>query len=284
MFSEIELLSVGTVAIALFGSAYFLLPSLYSSKKYPPILEESLFSIIEKLQAGNPIFTAYMNAALKYGPVFRVRMPELRWHYIVVEPKLVRLILEGTKNVKGAEKYKYYKALAPITAGFLSVFIKNTFGDGWDWARKGIAPGLAPSNFQKNIEQFCSVIRRTTAILDEYLAKAASFDLSELITRLTFDTLTTALFQIDYNTLQDINSIGNMFLEEDKLVMKEFALKQVYNPIRWMMFWDKELRRAHQARSNVHKFLRDVLNDYKLSKSKEEIAVDKSLMGLLSKR
>jgi len=201
-----------------------------------------------------------------------------------VEPKLAKLILEGDKTCKGADKNNYYKYFDSISFGCSSVFTKFTNDDGWDWARKGMAPGFSQMNFQKNIEKYCSVLKRAANFFDDHISKELSFDLSSLIMRLTFDMLTTVLFQIDYNTLENPESLGNMFLEENKYMRNEFGLKQIGNPFRWLMFWDKDLRRAHRARGIVYKFMQNVLNNYIAEKSAEEIAVDKSFLGLLTKR
>ena len=231
-----------------------------------------------------PIIWVYRKAYVELGPIFRIRMPEFRWHYVVVDPKLARLILDGDKTCKGADKTHLYKRFDSISFGYSVLFTKLTYGDGWDWARKGIAPGFIQTNFQTNIERFCCVVNRAASILDDHISNNLPFDISLLITRLTFDMLTIVLFQNDYNTLLDPKSPGNMFLEEDKYMMKEFGFKQVMNPIRWLMFWDKDLRRAYRARGIVYEFLRHVLNDYVSKKTAEEIAVDKTFLGLLTKR
>ena len=155
-----------------------LLYSLYSkrTRKYPPVLNESLFSIVAKLQAGMPIIWTYKKAYEQLGPIFRIRMPELGWHYVVAEPKLAKLILEGDKTCKGADKNNYYKSFDSISFGYSSVFTKFTHGDGWDWARKGIAPGFSQMNFQKNIEKYCSVLKRAANILDDHIFNKLPFD------------------------------------------------------------------------------------------------------------
>jgi len=272
------------ISVPLLALYIYLKQSSYS-KKTPPLLAESLYSIVTKFEAGTPIIAVYMEAVRELGPTFQVRMPEFNKHFVVVEPKLVRVILQGDKNTrtKEAEKYKYYKAFESGIFGIPNVFTKKTYGDDLEWVRKGIAPGFSHMSIQKKIDFFCSVLRRANGVLEEYALNDSFFNLSELLTCLTFDALTTALFDIDYNTLTDSESVGHTFLKEANYNIKEFAYRQALNPLRFLMFWDQERRRAYKAKDFVYQFIKKVHSDYTANKTAEEIKSDKSFLGLISK-
>ena len=68
---------------------------------------------------------------------------------------------------------------------------------------------------------------------------------------------------------------------EIDIASKEFALKQVYNPVRFLMFWSKEVIRGKEAVNTIAKSQQDLLNKYRLEKSPDEIEKDQSILGHL---
>ena len=68
---------------------------------------------------------------------------------------------------------------------------------------------------------------------------------------------------------------------EFDIALKEFARNQVYNPFRFLMFWNKEVIRGKVAAVNIEKAQQDLLNKYRSEKSPEEIEKDQSILGHL---
>jgi cytochrome P450 len=70
-------------------------------------------------------------------------------------------------------------------------------------------------------------------------------------------------------------------LREFDIALTELALKQVYNPFRFLMFWNKEVIRGKEAAVNIEKAQQDLLNKYRLDKSLDEAEKDQSILGHL---
>ena len=89
------------------------------------------------------------------------------------------------------------------------------------------------------------------------------------------------MFDIDYRTLQSSTSEGRLLMHEIELGLREFAQKQIYNPLRFLMFWDTDLHRARKAVLLVEAAQRKLLDNYRASKTASEIAEDCSILAHL---
>ena len=65
------------------------------------------------------------------------------------------------------------------------------------------------------------------------------------------------------------------------VVLREYGLKQIYNPFRFLMFWNAEVKQAKIAAAELDDSQRQLLADYRLKKSPEEISKDPSILGHL---
>jgi cytochrome P450 len=90
-----------------------------------------------------------------------------------------------------------------------------------------------------------------------------------------------AMFGTDHQTMQSSKSPGRVLMGEIDITLKEFALKQVYNPFRFLMFWNKEVIRGKVAANMLVKSQQDLLNKYRCEKSPAEIEKDQSILGHL---
>ena len=70
-------------------------------------------------------------------------------------------------------------------------------------------------------------------------------------------------------------------LREFDIALTEFALKQVYNPFRYLMFWSKEVIRGKEAAATIEKSQQDLLNKYRSEKTSDAIEKDQSILGHL---
>ena len=89
------------------------------------------------------------------------------------------------------------------------------------------------------------------------------------------------MFGTDHQTMQSSTSRGSFLLREFDIALTEFALKQVYNPFRFLMFWSKEVIRGREAAVTIEKSQQDLLNKYRSEKSPDEIEKDQSILGHL---
>ena len=91
----------------------------------------------------------------------------------------------------------------------------------------------------------------------------------------------TAMFAIDHRTMQSGSSEGRHLMKMIDIVLKEFSLKQIFNPFRFLMFWNSEIKQAKAAAVVLEDSQRKLLADYRHKKSPEEISKDPSILGHL---
>jgi cytochrome P450 len=90
-----------------------------------------------------------------------------------------------------------------------------------------------------------------------------------------------AMFGIDHQTMQSSKSPGRVLMGEMDIALKEFARNQVFNPFRFLMFWNKEVIRGKVAANTIERSQQDLLNKYRCEKSPAEIEKDQSILGHL---
>ena len=94
-------------------------------------------------------------------------------------------------------------------------------------------------------------------------------------------TISTAMFNVDHGTMRSSSSEGRHLIKILNILLKEYGLKQMFNPFRFLMFWNAEVRQAKVASVVLDDAQRKLLADYRLKKSPEEILKDTSLIGHL---
>ena len=87
------------------------------------------------------------------------------------------------------------------------------------------------------------------------------------------------MFGVDYCTMQSEHSPGHLLMHEFELVLQEFALLQSFNPLRFLMFWNTDLRRAKLAGEKIRAAQSKILDNYRASMTPEEIAKDSSILA-----
>lgn len=90
-----------------------------------------------------------------------------------------------------------------------------------------------------------------------------------------------AMFGVDHQTMRSPTSPGRILMHDFDIILKEYARNQVYNPFRFLMFWNKEVIQGKATAKKIEKSQQDLLNKYRLEKSKDEIAADPSILGYL---
>jgi cytochrome P450 len=300
---------VCTIALAGFVTTYILLKpkkAKVNRKKLPPAVPFSGFEIIKKLTNGkNHRFTMEMRNLL--GPVFSVNILGAPLPLIVVtDPLFIRKITDGDESLSmpASEKTHRYKKLNAITFGTPNILTKRTHGEGWDWARKGIAPSFSISNLVKRLPELQQKLKIFTEVLETHYVgeKKILEDVSSWMLNVTVDFLSSSMFGIDFDTLgtrlqkqaggggggegngNKRKTIGSDFLDNMSLALKEFGYKRVINPFRKYMFWNEDARKAIRARKRVGEVATDVVKNYRSTHSLEETERDTSILAQLVRR
>ena len=89
------------------------------------------------------------------------------------------------------------------------------------------------------------------------------------------------MFGVDHQTMNSSTSPGRVMMRDLDIVLKEFARNQIYNPFRFMMFWNKEVIRAKAIAVKIAKSQEDLLHKYRSEKTPVEIEKDQSILGHL---
>lgn len=102
-----------------------------NKKRYPPIAPTSFGSIADSIAKGS-FHRFARDLANELGPVFRVRsVVEFGYIYIICDPELMRVILEGdpARNIPPGEKIRTSN-LNRLTLGAPSIISKRTKNEG----------------------------------------------------------------------------------------------------------------------------------------------------------
>ena len=89
------------------------------------------------------------------------------------------------------------------------------------------------------------------------------------------------MFSVDHGTMQSSSSHGRHLMKLINSCLREYGLKQIYNPFRFLKFWDAEVKQAKVCAAEVDDSQRKLLADYRHKKSPEEISKDPSILGHL---
>ena len=89
------------------------------------------------------------------------------------------------------------------------------------------------------------------------------------------------MFGVDHQTMKSATSPGRAVMRDYDLILKEYGRNQIYNPFRFLMFWNKEVRLGKATSANIAKSQQDLLNKYRSEKSPAEIEKDQSILGHL---
>ena len=274
---------ISTVVSAILIIVTFLFRQRLKRNSLPPLSRNIKFSNFFDGSIIRIIFEESRNIGL----VFRFQLPFLPNHFfIVTDACLARKILEGDKS-KGylpGDRSDRLKRLNKLFFGCPSVLTKKTFGEGWDWARKAIAPEFSMANISKSIPKLHTNLGKLEQVMNKFCDDEKPFDIAKLMMQFTLDFILAAVFNLSYNPMQCSDSIGNTLLKEIEYAVREYGLKQFMNPLRKYMFWDKEVVRAKNALKVIEAYVKNLIAEYKSSKTDDEIKTDDSLLGRLLRR
>ena len=120
--------------------------------------------------------------------------------------------------------------------------------------------------------------------LSVYAKARTTFDLNDVMIRLTFDVISESAFGLNWNTQdEDLVSDGTLYLHETDVRLRESA-RRTFNPFRKYCFWTQDYQRHVLAIERIVNIMRGVVKEYRAEASKTDVAAaisDQSIMGHL---
>jgi cholesterol 24(S)-hydroxylase len=249
---------------------------LRKTRKSPPTTKHNLFEIIPSLTGGNAhIF--FLQCKKDNGPVFRFALPQIDPLIVVCDPELAKKILEEED-----EKPNLFKSLDGGTIGASSIVTKSTHGSDHHKVRKCLAPSFSAANIFSSLPKLHEKIDLLKKIFLKNEKDNVSFDVSVIFPRLLMDMLCTAMFDVDYHTLEEENGEGRQLMDDLHTVITEFS-KGLFNPFRNSMFWLKEQKEAKVAAQRIYQCQQKLLDNYRANNTPEQIEKGVSIMAHLLK-
>eukprot|EP00596_Hydrurales_sp_CCMP1899_P006106 CAMPEP_0119034546 /NCGR_PEP_ID=MMETSP1177-20130426/1530_1 /TAXON_ID=2985 /ORGANISM="Ochromonas sp, Strain CCMP1899" /LENGTH=217 /DNA_ID=CAMNT_0006992043 /DNA_START=251 /DNA_END=900 /DNA_ORIENTATION=+ len=198
-----------------------------------------------------------------YGSIFRYSLPQIAPFVVVCDPDLARKILEEEN-----EKPGLYKAMAGLTLNIETVFTKSTYGGDHHTVRKCLAPSFSTTNISSSLPQLHEKIDLLKKIFLQNEKDNISFDVAEIFPRLLMDMICTAMFDVDYHTLECEDGEGRQLLDNLNVAAKEFSTPP---PFHSLIFWDKKLREGKAAALRLYESQKKLLDNYRANNTPEEI-------------
>ena len=88
------------------------------------------------------------------------------------------------------------------------------------------------------------------------------------------------MFGIDYDSMSS-QGIARDIMSAIDVVSNERAMKQLFNPLRYFMFWNKDVREATVACKFIEKSQLDILTYYRATHTPEQIEKDQGILAHL---
>ena len=285
-------------------------------EKYPPVTSYSFKQFVDSFISGQ-IHRLHLEMNDESGPVYR--LPVIAWNpiFIVLDPALAKVIMEGDSfhGIPESDKSSRYKALSKLTCGVQSMLTKRTDDESWQTSRKAAAPSFSMINLYQVLPELSAKLNQFKDILEAHITQEKQLiDLPAWMIRVTIDVLATSMFRTDYHTLKShslergiinengiqsdltdptANSTaaetdGQRFVRGIPIMLREYILRGALQPFRKYKFWDKEIMKditdADAAAQAVHDISKRVLEQYREKHTKEELEDDKSILAHLIRR
>jgi hypothetical protein len=197
------------------------------------------------------------------GAVFQLYMISSNF-IVITDYKLARLVMAGDNKlgIKESEKTLIGRAF-DIVPKFGSIFSNLTSNEQRHKARKFLAPCFSFVHLKYTFQVILNCLHKCQHKLTKYAEAGTTFELSDIMIRLTFDVITESSFGVNWNTQSDdIVSDGTVFLHESDIHLKE-GYRRTFNPLRKYCFWLKDYQRNEVAAERILSVLRGVVSDYR---------------------
>lgn len=89
------------------------------------------------------------------------------------------------------------------------------------------------------------------------------------------------MFDTDLGTMASSSSPGRALIDHYEISLKEYALKQLVNPLRFLLYWNKDVMEAKVSSLEIKKFQQGLLDSYRSKKTPTEMEKDPSILGHL---
>lgn len=148
--------------------------------------------------------------------------------------------------------------------------------------RKHLAVSFSSKNLEYTQKVMKECLQRFGSILQDKANNGTRLMLENEMVRLTLDIISESAFGVNFNTMiHSDDNLGEFYMQENELFLKEGS-RSALNPLRKLMFWDADRKRAFQARDNVMQLAHNLIKNYRMQiRDKAEPADDKSIMGRL---
>jgi cytochrome P450 len=179
-FLKTEHLVIGAGAILVAAYSLFCM----RRRNLPPLAKEGVLNTVQILTAGkaNPEF--YLTKMKELGPVYRIRMPEMR-HWVVVSDSALARKLMSEED----EKPFFVQRFNGVTNGSNSIFSHRTGGHDWNAARRGAAPSFSMGNVNLALPWINRKTDELKKILKDHHSAKTTFNLPILMSHLTKDLI-----------------------------------------------------------------------------------------------
>ena len=205
-----------TIILIAICSIYFVFNNSKDSKKLPPRSKVGIFKTLNTFMDGSVYefivqeakaldTKVFMLNGLPFGPVV----------ILVCDAKFSRQLFEEAE-----EKHAIYKMFDGITNNYPSIITKNTYGGDYGVIKKYAAPSFSTMNILKSLPIMYKKVDELKGLLLSHANGNTPFDCSDVMTRMTVDFITSAMFDRDFNALMDPNSIGRQMTKDMKLCMR----------------------------------------------------------------
>lgn len=181
-FSNEYLLVCLTSAGVFLATLYSLF--FFSSKKLPPLAKGGLLKTMRTLAAGkaNPAF--YLEKMKELGVVFRISMPDLVAHWVIVcDGALTRKLL-----MEQDQKATFMQRFVGLTSGTQTIFTQST-NSSWHNARKGVASSFSMNNVALSLPWIYTLTDKLKIMLAAHQSAESTIDVPKLMTHFTLDLI-----------------------------------------------------------------------------------------------
>lgn len=171
--------------------------------------------------------------------------------FVVGDPTAFRAILTDPLTTKPMRLYGHFRN---IYGGSSTIFTTNV-GPEWHVKRKAVAPAFSPNHIKRMNRV---ALEKTERWINETLMNVSSFDVAYEMIGIVLSALSETAFEYDMS-----KSEKDLFGEELKLTLKEFAKKSPIIPFRNLFGWFiPERQRAYAAAQNLLGLTKKMMDAY----------------------
>lgn len=243
------------------------------------------------------------------GPIYRLPIKTWNSVFVVHDPTVARIIMEGdtVHSVPECEKSVRYKMMEKLTNGVATMLTKKTHDKSWEISRKAVAPSFSMMNLNKVLPELQSKLDEFNTILDAHVSQDKTLiDLPKWMIRLTVDVLAASMFDTDFHTLKshcrenldssnldkremtNVESDGELFIQSLDIVARECMMRAPLQPWRKYLFWNKQVMKeiadAERAVEAIEGIGQRVLEGYRAKHTEADLMENTSILAHLIRR